>query len=517
MIVNKKFLYLLLPAGMLFTLPACTDLEDVTEDAIGVEVVDGTLPLPPDPAAALRGTYSQLHGLNSQDNAFALMEHPSDEMMGPTRGTDWSDFGVWRQLHSHTWDASHSFVLSGWNQLNSGIFQATQAIAAADRDNNDRVEAEARFLRAYFIYHVADLYGQVPFREATEGFDAVPKVFTRTEAVNRIIEDLTAALPNLPNRASVDAGVATKEAAHALMAKVYLNKAVFTAANPAGPYTFASDDMNKVIQSCDFVINSGVFELTNYWDNFTANNSALSKESIFAIVAETGNGRGNMQSRHRMTLHYNQNPSGWNGFTTIADFYSKWNDGGDVRKGAAIPGVTNVSGLRAGFLEGQQKDQNGNNLTDRGGNPLAFTVDVDLFYASEREGVRVVKYPPDFGNVDSPGNDYHLLRFADVLLMKAEALWRTGNAAGALAIINQIRTHRGAQPVASIAANGQQVLDERGFELYWEGWRRNDQIRFEQFRKDWTFKPASPERVVIFPIPQVALDNNPNLKQNPGY
>jgi len=131
--------------------------------------------------------------------------------------------------------------------------------------------------------------------------------------------------------------------------------------------------------------------------------------------------------------------------------------------------------------------------------------------------VRVIKYPPDFGNVDSPGNDYILLRYADVLLMKAEALWRSGNSAGALAIINEIRTDRGAQPIASISANGQEVLDERGFELYWEGWRRNDQIRFEQFRKAWSFKPESPERVVLFPIPQVALDNNPNLQQNSGY
>lgn len=513
----KKYLLLLLPAGVLTVMPACTDLEDVAEDAIGQEVIDGALPLPPDAAAALVGVYSQLTGLNSQDNAFALMEHPSDEMMGPTRGTDWSDFGVWRQLHSHTWDASHSFVLSGWNQLNSGIFQATQAIASAAAASNAQVGAEARFLRAYFMYHVTDLYGKVPFREATEGFGSIPKVLSRSEATDFIIADLTAALPNLPSRASVDGGKATKEAANALLAKVYLNRGVFAAANPAGPYDFSSADMAKVIEYCDAVIGSGQFELSDYWNNFVANNTALSKEIIFAIAAETGNGRGNMQSRHRMTTHYNQNPSGWNGFTTVADFYNKWSDGGDVRKGAAVPGVTDVSGLRAGFLEGQQLDKDGNALTDRGGNPLAFTVDVDLFYSNERQGVRVIKYPPDFGNVDSPGNDYILLRYADVLLMKAEALWRSGNSAGALAIINEIRTDRGAQPIASISANGQEVLDERGFELYWEGWRRNDQIRFEQFRKAWSFKPESPERVVLFPIPQVALDNNPNLQQNPGY
>ncbi len=513
----SKFL-ILVPAVALFALmPACTNLEDIVEDGIGEDVVDNVLPLPPDAAAALRGVYNQITGLASQDNTFALLEHPSDEMMGPTRGTDWSDFGVWRQLHTHDWDGSHSFVISAWNQLNSGVFQATQTIAAGG--SNARLVAEAKFLRAYCMYLVTDLYGSVPFREATEGVQTIPKVFTRSEATNFIIADLESALPNLPNYADVGPGTANKDAANALLAKVYLNKPVFTSDNPAGPYNFAAADMQKVIQYADAVINSGRFELTNYWDNFTANNSVTSKEIIFAIVNEAGNSRGNLQSRHRMTTHYNQNPSGWNGFTTIADFYNRWsaNGAGDVRRSAAIPGVTNVSGLRAGFLEGQQFNQNNQPLTDRGGAPLAFTVDVDLLYSNERQGVRCIKYPPDFSNVDNPGNDYILLRYADVLLMKAEALFRTGNSNGARDIINQIRTHRGATTIANIAADGTEILNERGYELYWEGWRRNDQIRFGQFLKPWFAKPQSSDRAVLFPIPQIALDNNPNLKQNPGY
>ena len=175
-------------------MPACPNLADIVEDGIGRDVVDNTLPLPPDAAAALRGVYNQITGLGSQDVTFALLEHPSDEMMGPTRGTDWSDFGVWRQLHTHDWDGSHTFVIGGWNQMNSGIFQATQAIAAPTA--TARVAAEARFLRAYFMYLVVDLYGSVPFREATEGVLTIPKVFTRAEATDFIIADLTAALPD---------------------------------------------------------------------------------------------------------------------------------------------------------------------------------------------------------------------------------------------------------------------------------------------------------------------------------
>src|SRR6266542_293396 len=115
-------LYLL--AGLVVA--ACTDLSTKVEDAIGEDVSGGSTPPISDPAAALTGVYNQLRTMRGVTNTFALMEHTTDEMMGPTRGTDWSDFGVWRQLHAHTWDPSHSQVLATWNDLNLGIFRATQ-------------------------------------------------------------------------------------------------------------------------------------------------------------------------------------------------------------------------------------------------------------------------------------------------------------------------------------------------------------------------------------------------------
>jgi hypothetical protein len=99
--------------------------------------------------------------------------------------------------------------------------------------------------------------------------------------------------------------------------------------------------------------------------------------------------------------------------------------------------------------------------------------------------------------------------------MKAEALLRTGKAAEGLVIVNQIRTNRGATPFASLTLDN--LLDERSRELYWEGWRRNDLIRFGKFLGSWTEKSASGDERLLFAIPSEQLAVNPNLTQNPGY
>ncbi|MBS9523991.1 RagB/SusD family nutrient uptake outer membrane protein [Litoribacter ruber] len=512
-ILNKYYL----PALALTLGMACTELDDAALDAESFnrpsEAGEGA-----EAAAALQGTYNQLNAFSDQAGIYALQEHPSDEMMGPTRGTDWSDFGVWRQLHLHSWDASHEFVFNAWNILNTGQLRATQVIDAPNASAQQI--AEARFLRSYYIYNIVDLYGQVPIRLDLDDPNEIPTVLSRAEATQLIIDDLDAAIPNLPSLNGANTGQATVEAAHFLRAKVYLNRAVFTAAEPAGPYNFTNEDMQAVIESTDVVLNSSVSLTPFYWDNFVPDNRTTSREIIFARRNETGNAVASVQNRYKMTIHYNQVPGsggGWNGFTTVADFYNKWGETDDVRKGQALPGFTDRHGLRVGFLEGQQFDGAGNPLTDRGGNPLVFTPEVSLLYSNERQGVRVIKYPPDPNNLADNliGTDYIFFRYADAWLMRAEALFRTGNTGEALAMVNGLREARGAEPLASLTEMG--LLDERGFELYWEGWRRNDQIRFGMFLQEWQNKPVTPPHVVLFPIPQRAMDTNPNFTQNPGY
>lgn len=512
---------LCLLAGAL-VLAACTDLATTVEDGIGVEVVEGAAPPIADPAAALTGVYNQLRDLRGVGGTFALMGHSSDEMMGPTRGTDWSDFGVWRQLHAHTWDPSHSQVLASWNQLNEGIFGATQVVDAPA--STERQVAEARFLRAVFAFYVMDLFGQVPFRPSAAPPAAIPDVMDRTEAFQFIVDDLLAARPDLPTLTSgFDAGTASQEAVDFLLARLSLNRAVYSTSTPAnpspGPYTFDNADMDEVIARVQNIIDNPYTDLTDFWDNFHWNNTELSDELVF--VKREAAGAGGNFTTFWWTLHYHNSPSGCcNGFVTLGEFYDLFEQA-DVRRSAYVPEMTAETGIWAGILEGQQyggfngPDNPMDPLNDRGGNPLVFTREVDLFYSNERMGLRVLKYLINPDQFNEPGTDFIFFRYADALLMKAEAHFRKGETGQALGIVNQIRAHRGASQLASITE--QDLLDERGRELYWEGWRRHDQVRFGVFTEEWEQKPASGAHTVMFPIPQRALDTNPNLVQTQGY
>ena len=140
---------------------------------------------------------------------------------------------------------------------------------------------------------------------------------------------------------------------------------------------------------------------------------------------------------------------------------------------------------------------------------LEFTRDVVLAGAATDKGIRVIKYHP------GRSNKYVILRYGEAIMNKAEALLRKGDSAGALALINELRAARGAAAISSLDESS--LLDERGFETYWEGLRRIDQVRFGTFTNTWLEKSTTDAHRVLFPIPQQALDSNPNLSQNPGY
>ncbi len=477
---------------------SCTDLNVEEPDSIVLESTGGT-PDPGDPVALLTGLYNDLGAFTDQANIYSLTTHTSDEMIPPTRGVDWGDNGVWRTLHAHTWDPTHSFVLNAWNQLNERIFKANQVLAGGGDAQN---QADAKFLRAFLTFYVMDFYGQVPFREFGEGIDVDPVVFSRSEAFDRIVADLEDALPNLPTAGpSTGNTKANQAAANALLARLYLNKAVYTSANPAGPYTFDGGDMDKVIAYADAVTADGYSLESEFFTNFT---SSAASEVIFASPD------GSPQNRWMMTLHYSMNPSGWNGFTTLADFYDKF-DANDSRIGIpASPDGSEFSGFGKGFLIGQQYNEDGSELIDsRSQKPLQFSRDVPLAGAATEKGIRVIKWHP------KDNGPYILLRYADVFLMKAEAMMRKGDNAGALAEVNALRAVRGADALGSLDEAA--MLDERGREMYWEGTRRTDQVRFGTFTSTWSEKMVTDAHRVLYPIPQQAIDSNPNLVQNDGY
>jgi len=289
-------------------------------------------------------------------------------------------------------------------------------------------------------------------------------------------------------------GRVTKWSAYGILTRMYMNAEEFT-----GTARWADAEA-----AADAIINSGNFSLeADYHDNFVAENQG-SSETVFAIpnVAQGGMG----WTVHMRTLHYHQLPaSPWNGFCTLADFYNTFDTANDVRSEI--------------FLVGQQYDfVTGDPLTDRQGNPLDFTASLPgITGASETNGIRVLKWAVDPNmNGGESGNDYAVIRYADILLHKAEASMRQGDDATALSIVNDIRARAGATALTSISLDD--ILAERGFELAWEAVRRLDLIRFGKFTDAWEFKTVSgQDHVKLLPIPTEALGANPNLTQNAGY
>ncbi|HNP96211.1 MAG TPA: RagB/SusD family nutrient uptake outer membrane protein, partial [Cyclobacteriaceae bacterium] len=236
-------------------------------------------------------------------------------------------------------------------------------------------------------------------------------------------------------------------------------------------------------------------------------------------------------------LHYNQpakpgqgnDGGGWNGFTTLAEFYDKFEGdpnsnvlggGQEERRGftqtAASTNADNF-GFGFGFQIGQMYSFSGGSakaLTDRGGAPLVFTREVPgLVGNNERTGIRVLKWSPANGAFTE---GLVMARFADAHLMRAEAKLRLGQTGDALAEVNELRALRANTP-ALTSLDEAEMLDERGRELYLEGWRRHDLIRFGVFRNAWQFKEAGDGHSDVFPIPASALLSNPGLVQNEGY
>ncbi len=464
----------------------------------------------------LTSAYNSLNGPFQTGDLWHVQQHTSDETIAPTRGPDWDDNGQWRALHAHTWNPDQGQIRGAFNGLLGAQFSASNVLQFSP---SPQQAAEARFIRALTMFAVLDGWDQVPYREDLTNYKTLPKTLKGKEAADFIISELTAIMATLPDNAA--AYVANKNAARALLMKVYLNKGVFS--NRAAP-TFDAADMNQIITLADQIISSAKYSLNaEFFDNFAPDNDVKSKENIYTLYNQAGDRGGNVRGAAFQVSHYNMNPDGWNGFATLSDFYDKF-EAIDQRRGKnyRYPGALPNPGNRinVGFLVGQQYNLTTDApLTDRKSNPLVFTREVKLREAGnnlEITGIRVIKYPYDYATSgDQKNNDWAIFRYADVLLMKAEAQLRTGNAAGALLLVNQLRASRGASAMASVDLN--KLIDERGRELYWEGWRRQDLIRFGKFLQPWQEKPTDDPKNLLFPIPNDQLAVNPNLTQNPGY
>jgi starch-binding outer membrane protein, SusD/RagB family len=490
--MKSKILKLLLVGGITtLALQSCTDLNEPVYDAIPA---DQFLKTDAQVAAALGPAYSGMRGLTW--DWFNPSEASSDELIVPTRGGDWFDNGDWLAYSRHTWTPQHGPINGMWGHIFGNIAQVNQLIPVVSA--NKAAVDELRAIRAYYYSMAIDAFGNVPIVTEDKASSAATK--TRAEVYAFIESELVSAIPNLP------AGKAysrmTQDAATMMLAKLYLNAGVYKG---AAEWQKAYDTINKVINS-----KNGYSLAATTLANFTTQNQS-SSEAIFNIPFDSFLAGGmNFQMR---TLHYaNQQTYGlgnspWNGFCTLADFYNSF-DSKDARGKM--------------WIAGQQFSASGAKLLDAKNQPLSFIADFPKDQMTDADpefqvaGIRSQKYEIQRNNPNGDqDNDYVFYRLGDAILMRAEASMRLGKAADALTDVNTIRARSLVDPMKAVTLAD--ILAERGREMAWEGWRRNDMIRFGTFSNARKFMSKTDKTRELFPIPQARIDANPLLKQNPGY
>ena len=503
----------ILTALLILMFSSCTDLkEQVLDDQLGKD-------LPANPAnidALINPPYGQLRRIIEWYDYWALQQLPTDETAFPTRGNDWYDNGDWQKLHLQTWTPEHGRLANVWNVLGQGVSRCNTAIHYIGQFPQTATTTqyinEARFLRAYYMYLTVDLFGQVPYRDAENlDFSAMPEVKNRKDATDFIISEIKAVLPNLKTKAQVTSEHATVGAANALLAKIYLNYKVYA----------GEEKWTEAIQYADAVIASPDYTVTNdYWSMFQYN-ASNQPEFILTVPMSDDYDMGGGSVWINFTLHYNQvfgtYTSFWNGGCTTSDFVNSFDKVNDTRFYDSR--IKSTTGLNQGFLIGQMYSVAGVALKNRTGDPLVFTPDFVLTGSSETQGIRVIKFAPNpnTSRQFSSANDVPLLRISDIYLVRAEAKFRKGDVAGALVDINYIRSRRSATGKtlpALTALTADDILKERGFELYWEGFRRQDMVRFGKLTEAFQGKPVTDAKKNLYPIPTAALDANKNLIQN---
>lgn len=537
--------WILLVPALLIT--SCTDL---TENLNNEVTADQFFQTDEEFISALGDAYGSLTQYGGNAGITAINEVTSDEIVVGHKGADWEDGGIWIRLHRHTFRPSDDVINNTWNEFFNGvananrlIFQFQTVVDAGDvsQEDADVFIAELRALRAFYYYILLDNFGNVPIvtdfeQNPTETAQPSSNFQEGREQVFDFIESELLAVADLVDEdVSATVGRVNKWVVHMTLAKLYLNAEVYT----------GTPRWDDVITQTDAIINSGNFSLTgNYFDNFSVDNTG-SPEHIFTIPFDEIFLQG--FNLHMMTNHilsqpaFNFGAQPWNGFQTVTEFYGSYIDpdenpgpqGDVVGLDPLASTITGTQDERLGnFLVGPLLDLQGNQIVDAGaessdpnGPPITHTPYLNELTPGNwrQSGARIAKYEMEIGlSGQQMNNDMVIYRYADVLLMKAEALWRLNEAdQNALILVNQIRERAGVDDFDSLTAD--RLLAERGRELFWEVVRRQDQIRFDgetgntRFNDSWWEKEQSDPFRNVFPIPNNQLESNPNLVQNPGY
>jgi len=525
---------------------ACTDLKDISyNQLISSEFVPTSSDIP-----ALTGApYVDWRGLLLEWNTlYRAQEVSGDEMLTPARPNGWVDGGVYRRIHEHKWTTDDDIVINVWtraykgiNNCNRVIYQVQSAAIPVAPKDTTAVIAEMKLLRASYYWILCDMYGNVPI---VDRFDVpagyLPKQNTRKEVYDFIVKEILANYPKVSaNNNQITYGKFNKWAALTLLAKMYLNAEVYSG-------TAAYD---KCIAVCDTIINAKgttKIDLEPNQRNVFVTENQNSKEIIFALPFDSKYvADWNSFDIHMQTLEpenqatYNLESSPWGGICAIPQFISTFD--------------TEDSRYQDNYIKGQQYKANGDSIFGSmgafNGKPLSyrnFLPGVDI--SDEVDGFRLGKFEIAMGATNRLSNDWPLFRYADVLMMKAESMLRSGNADGAALLVTQVRQRNFKSNPAKAVVSGADLLqgsgydyglqnhlftftheggadiqygrflDELGWEFNQEARRRSDMIRFGAFtKKSWLSHSPNGDYRALYPIPRTEIAKNSNLKQNTGY
>lgn len=480
---------------------------------------------------SLQGTGRGIYDLNT---------FTTDEAIMPTRGGDWYDGGFWQGLYLHRWGVNNEAIYATWEYLYrtvilcNGSLERIQDFAEKHPEENvaDCV-AEVRALRAMFYYYIMDLFGSVPLIEKSD--PAVEDIVQekRSKVFNFIVKELTESSSFLSKERSNQPGVyygrMTQPVVWFLLAKLALNAEVYTdddwtdGSRPDGKSIFFEVEGQRlnawqtVNYYCEKITAAGYTLEKDYTANFAVFNES-SEENIFVIPMSKTLYTNQFICLFR-SRHYNHAKayglSGENGSSATKEVLETF--------GYDTPQVD--ARFDYCYFAGPVKDLEGNQiLLDDGVTPLVYepwnvALDVSGKPYEKTAGARMKKYEVDkTGLKDGKllDNDIVLFRYADVLLMQSEAKVRNGENGDAG--LNLVRSRVGMAPRTATLEN---LLDERMMELAWEGWRRQDMIRFGVFTRSYSCRPQLPGEengyTTVFPIPEKVIDMNPQLHQHKGY
>lgn len=438
-----------------------------------------------------------------------MKQFSTDEFIVPGRASGgWFDQNN-IDLTMHVQTADNATVARAWRFIFQEIGTANAVLEslekAPDQSKMKTVIAETRALRAYGYFFAMDNWGNVPLVTiARLDPQNLPSTTPRAEIYSFIESEMLAAVENLPSVTEVDRAAYyprfTKESIYTALAYMYLNAEVYT----------GTAQWQKVVEMCDKVINTGAYSLMpNVIDNFTSPRQAASTEIISAFtkdpVINAGNNQFILYTQNALDqFKYNLPFGPANGYSTTPPALDRYEDA-DARKSMV--------------QHGPQYYLDGRPLTYSNGQQLVLIPVQDIISAQDNEGYKVLKYTPvgaAFAGFNAD-NDLVLERYANVLLMKAEALYRLGDAAAALLLVNEVRDRSDATPLTTLTLKD--LEEERAREFLWEGNRRTDMIRFGTFfTGTWPFKTRQTEQFrEVYPIPNEQIVANPNLSQNEGY